>query len=77
MSKKYPVKLIALSEDPKVKTKKFKEEHEPPPIDLNLYSVYKVSGSDIQKIIFGPTPEYLIIDPKSREYRRVKKAAKF
>jgi len=75
--KNYPVKLIAVSKDPKVKTKKFKEEHEPPPIDLNLYSVYRVAGLDIQKIIFGPTPEYLSIDPKSREYKMVKKAAKF
>ena len=77
MSKKYAVKLIALSEDPKVKTKKFKEEHEPPPIDLNLYSVYKVDGSDIKKVIFGINPEYISIDPKSREYKRVKEADKF
>jgi hypothetical protein len=66
-----------VSKDPRVKTATFEEEEEPPPIDLNLYSVYRVAGSNIQKIIFGPSPEYNSLDPKSREYKRVKKAAKF
>ena len=71
MNRKYPVKLIALSGDPKVRTKRFKEENEPPPIDLNLYSVYRVDGPDIQKIVFGPTPKYRPLNPKSKEYKQV------
>lgn len=77
MAKKDTAKLIALSFDPGARTETFEDGQGPPPIDLKLYKVYRVSESAIEKVIFGPKPEYQTLDPNSVEYRKVRKAAGF
>ena len=73
MTKKHPVKLIAVSNDPNVTAEELKKEEEMYSMDSRIYSFYRITGKDVQEII--KPHAYIRLNPRSKEHRQVLIAA--